>query len=80
MTIAATTISCPPICFALRYRDVDGAAPHRQGAGGRGGSAERQLLRFDCFDNRPHYHYDPENRNVRIMLDPRPPAIRSAGR
>jgi hypothetical protein len=86
MDIAATKISCPPICFALQYRDIDGGAPHRQGAGGRGGSdadqgvsvqivgsvdgRERQLLRFDCFDNRPHYHYDPENRNIRIMLDP----------
>ena len=70
MTIAATTISCPPIGFALRYRDVDGGAPHQQGAGGRGGSdadqgvsiqvlgnvdgAERQLLRFDCFRTYPH--------------------------
>jgi hypothetical protein len=86
MNTTATKISCPPICFALQYRDVDGGAPHQQGAGGRGGSdadqgmsvqvvgnvdgTERQLLRFDCFDNRPHYHYDPEHRNIRIMLDP----------
>jgi hypothetical protein len=31
---------------------------------------ETELLRFDCFDNRPHYHYGPENKNIRIMLDP----------
>jgi hypothetical protein len=31
---------------------------------------ETELLRFDCFDNRPHYHYGPANKNVRIMLDP----------
>jgi hypothetical protein len=31
---------------------------------------ERELLRFECLDNRPHYHYDPENTNVRVMLDP----------
>jgi hypothetical protein len=22
-----------------------------------------QLLRFDCFDNDPHYHYDPDGRD-----------------
>src|SRR5207249_1680911 len=31
------------------------------------GGAQR---RFECFDNHPHYHYDPANTNVRIMLDP----------
>jgi hypothetical protein len=57
-----------------------------QGAGGRGGTdadqgvciqvvghiggKETELLRFDCFDNHPHYHYGPANTNVRIMLDP----------
>jgi len=85
MDSGSAKISCTPICFALEYRDIDGGAPHRQGAGGRGGNhadqgvslkvlgtvdgKERQLLRFDCFDNNPHYHYDPENTNVRIMLD-----------
>ena len=38
MKNAATKISCLPICFALRYRDIDGGAPHRHGAGGCGGS------------------------------------------
>jgi len=27
-------------------------------------------LRFDCFDHQPHYHYGPENKNERLMLDP----------
>jgi hypothetical protein len=85
MDIGKTKIACGPICFALHYRDLDGGAPHTQGAGGRGGSdadqgvclqvvgdvggKETELLRFDCFDNRPHYHYGPANQNVRIMLD-----------
>ena len=70
----------------MLFRSIDGGAPHRQGAGGGGGNhadqgvclqilgvvdgAERELLRFECFDNHPHYHYDPTNTNVRIMLDP----------
>jgi hypothetical protein len=86
MEIGKTKIACGPICFALQYRDLDGGAPHRQGAGGAGGGdadqgvcfqvvgnvegKETELLRFDCFDNRPHYHYGPAHKNVRIMLDP----------
>jgi hypothetical protein len=86
MDIGKERITCGPVCFALQYRDIDGGAPHRQGAGGAGGNhpdqgvvlqvvglvdgSERELLRFECFDNHPHYHYDPENTNVRVMLDP----------
>lgn len=86
MDIGSEKIPCGPIGFALQYRDIDGGAPHRQGAGGAGGNhadqgvclqvcgtvdgAERELLRFECFDNHPHYHYDPAGANVRIMLDP----------
>jgi hypothetical protein len=86
MEIGKTTIACGPIRFALQYRNLDGGAPHRQGTGGAGGAdadqgvclqvvgtvdgKETELLRFDCFDNRPHYHYGPENKNIRIMLDP----------
>jgi hypothetical protein len=85
MEISGGTFSCGPICFALEYRDIDGGAPHGQGAGGHGGThadqgvcvrvlaavdgAEREVLRFACFDNHPHYQYDPGDTNVRIMLD-----------
>jgi hypothetical protein len=81
-----TSIACGPLRFALRYRERDGGAPHTQNAGGRGGhhpdqgvsiqvfgqveDAETELLRFDCFENAPHYHYAPGRDNVRIMLDP----------
>jgi hypothetical protein len=29
-----------------------------------------QLLRFDCFDKDPHYHYDPEGQDDHRKLDP----------
>src|SRR6476661_217213 len=29
-----------------------------------------QLLRFDCFENDPHYHYDPEGRDDHRKLSP----------
>jgi hypothetical protein len=30
---------------------------------------EVQLLRFDCFEGEPHFHYDPEGKNNRIFLN-----------
>jgi hypothetical protein len=29
-----------------------------------------QLLRFDMFDKQPHYHYEPNGKNLRYDLDP----------
>lgn len=29
-----------------------------------------QLLRFDCFENDPHYHYDPEGHDDHRKLSP----------
>jgi hypothetical protein len=26
-------------------------------------------LRFDCFENEPHFHYDPTGKNNRIFLN-----------
>ena len=28
-----------------------------------------QLLRFDCFENQPHFHYDPTGKNNRIFMN-----------
>ena len=33
------------------------------------GGSERQLLRFDCFEKDPHYHYDPDGRDEVLHLD-----------
>jgi hypothetical protein len=30
---------------------------------------DTEILRFDCFDQDPHYHYGPENKNVRLHMD-----------
>ena len=30
---------------------------------------ETEILRFDCFDYAPHYHYDPSGENHRLMID-----------
>ena len=68
MDAAKDMIPCGPICFSLQYRDIDGGAPHGEGGGGGNHAdqgvvvqvlgavdgAERELLRFECFDNHPH--------------------------
>ena len=30
---------------------------------------DTEILRFDCFDQAPHYHYGPENHNIRLPMD-----------
>ena len=30
---------------------------------------DTEILRFDCFDQNPHFHYGPENHNIRLFLD-----------
>lgn len=57
------------IKFGMEYRDLlsdQGLCIH---ALGEVDGEEVELLRFDCFDHQPHYHYGPEKRNVRLMLD-----------
>jgi hypothetical protein len=34
------------------------------------GAAERELLRFDCYDEVAHYHYRPNESDQRYWLDP----------
>ncbi len=85
MELGESRIAAGNISFALSYRMLDGGAPHTTGAGSRGGNnadqgvciqvsaeiegKESELLRFDCFDLAPHYHYGPEKENIRINLD-----------
>ena len=33
------------------------------------GEKDTEILRFDCFDQAPHYHYGPENHNIRLNMD-----------
>src|SRR5688572_31874949 len=36
---------------------------------GSPGGVMKELLRFDCFDQEPHYHYAPLEKNERLFLD-----------
>jgi hypothetical protein len=57
------------VCFALQYR----ALMPDQGVSlqvvGEVDGALTELLRFDCFDQNPHYHYAPAGKNERYNMD-----------
>ena len=58
-----------PISFSYVYRDLmwdQGVGIH---AWAEVDGKEVEVLRFDCFDQEPHYHYGPENRDERLVLD-----------
>ena len=58
-----------PIKFGMEYRDElsdQGLCLH---ALGEVDGEDVEILRFDCFDHVPHYHYGPMKRNERLLLD-----------
>ena len=69
MELGNTKIEAGAVCFALQYR----ALMPDQGVSlqvvGEVDGHPAELLRFDCFDQNPHYHYDPEGRNERHSID-----------
>ncbi len=55
--------------FSVEYRNTrTDRGPSLQVLGDVDGKSV-QLLRFDCFENEPHFHYDPEGKNNRIFLN-----------
>lgn len=63
-------IDAGAVKFAIRYRDE---IMEDQGVGIQVLSdvdgEEHEVLRFDCFDQKPHYHYGPSKKNERLYLD-----------
>jgi len=57
------------LCFTVEYRNTNtDRGPSLQVLGDVDGK-RTQLLRFDCFEHEPHFHYDPDGRNNRIFLN-----------
>jgi hypothetical protein len=57
------------LCFKVEYRNTrTDRGPSLQVLGDVEGKPV-QLLRFDCFENEPHFHYDPNGKNNRIFLN-----------
>ena len=72
MKIGNTKFEAGNVTFALQYR----ALMPDQGVSLQVvscvGGEEKELLRFDCFDQEPHYHYAPLDKNERLYLLTRP--------
>jgi hypothetical protein len=57
------------LCFTVDYRNTStDRGPSLQVLGDVDGK-RTQLLRFDCFEQEPHFHYDPDGKNNRIFLN-----------
>ena len=55
--------------FAVDYRKTKtDRGPSLQVLGDVDGK-QVQRLRFDCFEEEPHFHYDPDGKNDRIFLN-----------
>ncbi len=52
-----------PLRIAVEFRKTQEDEGPTIRVFGMVGSAERQVLRFDCFVEDPHYHYDPDGRD-----------------
>jgi hypothetical protein len=69
MPIGSTRIEAGAVTFALGYRaQMVDQGVCIQVVGDVAGQ-EKELLRFDCFDQEPHYHYAPLEKNERRFLD-----------
>ncbi len=70
MQMEKTMIDAGVVKFVLRYRQE---IMDDQGLGIQVTSdidgREVEILRFDCFDQHPHYHYGPEKNNERLYMD-----------
>ena len=77
METGSTRIRAGAVDFTLQHRDIDGGKARAMTADqgvtiqvvGEVGGKETELLRFDCFDQEPHYHYGPENKNEIQRMD-----------
>jgi hypothetical protein len=56
-----------PLIFEIGFRSI---ARRHQGVRIRVMEGETQRLRFDCYDDAAHYHYDPDGRNQRHWRNP----------
>ena len=70
MEKGGTVIHAGPIDFAMSYRQeiMDDQGLCLQ-VYSKINNHDTEILRFDCFDQNPHYHYGPENHNIRLHMD-----------
>src|SRR2546428_643587 len=57
------------LCFNVRYSKTANDRGPSLRIYGDVDDKPVQLLRFDCFEKEPHFHYDPDGKNNRICLN-----------
>lgn len=60
---AAREIEAGGVRIQVEYRGIGGDRGPAVRVYGDVDGRPVQVLRFDCFENDPHYHYDPEGRD-----------------
>ena len=63
------TIEVGGLCFNARYANTNTDRGPSLRIYGNVEGKRVQLLRFDCFDIQPHFHYDPEGKNNQLRMD-----------
>src|SRR4029079_11493301 len=69
MSGETTMIEAGAVTFVMQYRAQmadQGVTLHVEG---QVNGMPQELLRFDCFDQTPHYHYAPLGKNERRDMD-----------
>jgi hypothetical protein len=78
MEVSGNRVNVGVIDFTVQHRYLDGGKPRGAPSADQGvtiqvaaqvDGKEAELLRFDCFDQMPHYHYGPEKKNEQLFLD-----------
>ncbi len=69
MKLGDAVIEAGAVCFALQYRALMADQGVCLQVAGEVDGQPKELLRFDCFDQKPHYHYDPDGKNARFDID-----------
>jgi hypothetical protein len=63
------TIEVGGLCFNVRYSNLNTDHGPSLRIYGEVDGNPVQLMRFDCFEYDPHYHYDPDGKNNQLRLD-----------
>ena len=58
-----------PVDITLEYRELMPDQGLCLQVFGKVDDNDVEILRFDCFDQLPHYHYGPANNNIRLNMD-----------
>ena len=65
----AELVKAGAVEFDITYRQIGGDEGVSIQVYGEADSKRTEMLRIDCFQQEPHYHYGPENNDERVMLD-----------